>query len=245
MRRNVYTVIHADEVLHGEWRIFFYGKAKAEERAAAAQRRNSDPSSWMHRSFYDGGYQCAVVLRLQEVRPNLPAYYKEACNAFSEFNQGETMEPTQTAEKTDKPKSVYDIKINRGKDGLLRCSFFSPALAKIACALANGKKGTLTVGERTIETWDCAEDLIGLAEEVSLEQSAELLDYADGKIKGINLAPLCAVCLGTGDGLVIEPTFPHSAASLDAYAKALRSFVRTVLAAVAPVEISVRLVTKK
>lgn len=141
---------------------------------------------------------------------------------------------------------VYDIGISRGKDGVLRCKFRSKLLPQICASLAENKKKSVTLGEKTYEIWDCEEDLVALAEECGVQQTTDgqLLNYRNGKIESLSLVPLCAVKLGEADGLVLEPSYPYSATSLDAYAKLLKDMVRTVLAAVAPVEISVKLLMK-
>ena len=139
-------------------------------------------------------------------------------------------------------RSVYAININRGKDGVLTCAFRSPAVSRLCQALSGGKTTTITLDDVTHTVWDCRDDLLSIAQEEGLEEADRLLNYTDGRVKGLSLIPLCSTSLG--EGITITPTFPHSATSLDAYAKALRGLVRTVFAAMAPVEISVKLVTK-
>lgn len=139
---------------------------------------------------------------------------------------------------------VFNIGISRGGDGVLRFKFASKLLPSICESLAEGKKKTVQLGDKSFEVWDCQEDLLALAEECGLVSGDSLLSYKSGKIESISMIPLCSVKLASTEGLVIEPSYPYSATSLDAYAKALKSLVRTVVAAVAPVEISVKLLMK-
>lgn len=142
--------------------------------------------------------------------------------------------------------SVFGIDIKRGTDGVLRCKFASKLLAGICESLAERKKKTVSLGDKNYEIWDCEDDLLSFADEMGVGKADEgLLTYRNGKIEGISMVPLCAVALGESAGLTIEPAYPYSALALNAYAKAVQGVVRSALASVAPVEISVKLMVKK